>query len=313
MTSAKDKDSQGTDSKDLDADGKSKKMGPDLSSIPAIRFSALAHVVAIVVTVFHPVFWPIAIGLVLVNHVLLFAGVLWPKGRIMGPNILRLPKSAIVRNEVALTFDDGPDPAVTPRVLDMLDHFGAKASFFCIAEKAIAHPEIVKEIVRRGHSVENHTYRHSYFFAFYVRSRLRVEIEAAQTAIADITGRLPEFLRAPAGFRGPFLQPVLAQHGIRYVTWTRRGLDGVRSDPKKVLQRLTFELSAGDVLVLHDRVNSSEESEPTVLAVLPSLLHQISQQGLKSVSLPKAFAFENDESKEADLNNEKPFKYKLAE
>jgi len=313
MTSDKDKNRQGTSSQeDDDAEDDKKEMGPDLSSTQAVRFSALVHVIALVLTVFYPVFWPKALALILINHAVLFGAVLWPKGMLLGPNILRLPKSAILREEVALTFDDGPDPDVTPRVLDLLDHHGAKASFFCIAEKAVAFPEVVKEIVRRGHSVENHTYRHSYLFAFYGRSRLTREIEAAQTAIADITGRSPEFLRAPAGFRGPFLHPVLVKHGLRYITWTRRGLDGVRSQPQKVLQRLTEDLEAGDVLMLHDRGNGSQ-AEPVVLTVLPSLLHQLSQRGLKSVSLPEAFATEADENRRTSLNEEKRLKYKLIE
>jgi len=229
-------------------------------------------------------------GAVGANHMLLTAAVLWPKGNLLGPNIVRLPPSAAQRGEISLTFDDGPDPDVTPKVLDLLDAYQAKASFFCIAEKAAALPDLVREIVRRGHSVENHTSRHPYAFAFYGWSRLGREVDSAQTTLAGITGRTPEFFRAPAGFRSPLLDPVLGKRGLRYVSWTRRALDGTQGDPMRALQRLARGLNGGDVLLLHDgsRVRT-KDGEPVVLAVLPALLEEMSAIGLKSVSLPTAF------------------------
>jgi peptidoglycan/xylan/chitin deacetylase (PgdA/CDA1 family) len=216
---------------------------------------------------------------------LLLAAVLWPRGQLLGPNLVRLPASAVRRREIALTFDDGPDPEVTPRVLELLDRFQAKASFFCIGEKAAACPELVKEIARRGHSVENHSYHHHHAFALFGISRLRREVDAAQAIVASITGRPPVFFRAPAGFRGPLLDPVLAPRGLRYVSWTRRGFDTVSGNPERILRRLTLGLGAGDVLLMHDRT-------PVVLAVLPALLERLSAQGLKAVSLASACADE---------------------
>jgi len=119
--------------------------------------------------------------------------------------------------------------------------------------------------------------------------RLRREVEATQAVIAGITGRAPGFFRAPAGFRSPLLDPVLARRGLCYVSWTRRGYDAVRRNPVEVLQRLTRGLSAGDVLLLHDGAHArTDAGEPLVLAVLPALLDQFAASGLKSVSLPTA-------------------------
>jgi peptidoglycan/xylan/chitin deacetylase (PgdA/CDA1 family) len=217
------------------------------------------------------------------NHLVLFCAVLWPRGRLLGPNLVRLPSAAARRREISLTFDDGPDPEVTPRVLELLDRYQAKASFFCIGEKAAAQPELVKEIARRGHSVENHSYHHHRAFALFGISRLRREVDAAQTTLASITGRPPVFFRAPAGFRNPLLDPVLASRGLRYVSWTRRGFDAVSADPRRILRRLTRELAAGNVLLMHDNA-------PVVLAVLPALLEQLSTRDLKAVSLVSACA-----------------------
>ena len=126
---------------------------------PAIALSLLLHAAGVAALVLQPRLWPWVLGGLVANHLLLSASVLWPRGRILGPNLVRLPAAAAARNEVSLNFDDGPDPEVTPRVLDLLDRHQAKASFFCIGEKAAAHPDLVREIARRGHSVEFCDYR----------------------------------------------------------------------------------------------------------------------------------------------------------
>jgi peptidoglycan/xylan/chitin deacetylase (PgdA/CDA1 family) len=237
-----------------------------------------------------PALWLWALGAVAGILFLLTAAVFWPRGQLLGVNLVRLPAAAVARKEVCLTFDDGPDPEVTPQVLDLLDRHQAKASFFCIGEKAAAYPDVAKEIVRRGHSIENHSLRHSYAFAFYGIYRLRREVESAQSIVGGITGRSPAFFRAPMGLRSPLLDPVLARCGLRYVSWTRRGLDAVDRNPERVLQRLAGALAAGDILMLHD-IGSfrTRDGEPVVLAVLPHLLRRIQAAGLKSVTLPSTF------------------------
>ncbi len=254
-----------------------------------IRLSAWWHAAGAVTLVAHPSWWAWVLAALAGNHLVVSAAVLWPRGRWLGPNVTRLPAAAAERAEISLTFDDGPDPQVTPQVLDLLDRYAAKASFFCIGEKAAAFPDIVRSIVRRGHSVENHTFRHPLAFAFFGMAALRREIEATQSAISGITGRAPLFFRAPAGFRSPLLDPVLAACGMRYVSWTRRGYDAVRREPSRVLQKLTRGLAAGDVLVLHDGAHArTDAGVPVVLAVLPALLAQLAAHGLKSVALPTA-------------------------
>lgn len=249
---------------------------------PAIRLSLSLHAVGAAVWLMEPALWPWVLGFFAGNHFLLSVAVLFPRAQVLGPNLNRLPPSAAARGEVALTFDDGPDPSITPRVLDLLDRYQAKASFFCIGEKAARYPAIVAEIVRRGHSVENHSQHHRRAFSFYGIARLRREVTSAQTTIAAITGRPPIYFRAPAGFRSPMLDYVLAGIGLRYVSWTRRGLDGVCRNAAAVLRRLTQGVAAGNILLLHD-------GAPVVLNVLPILLQRLTVQGLKSVSLPMAF------------------------
>jgi peptidoglycan/xylan/chitin deacetylase (PgdA/CDA1 family) len=248
---------------------------------PLVGASLLVHAVCVAAFVADPADWPWILATLAANHLLLTAAVLSPRARLLGPNVNRLPDPAARRREVALTFDDGPDPELTPRILELLDRHHAKASFFCVGQKATAHPAIVREIVRRGHSVENHSYRHSPAFACFGIARMSREIDLAQQVVSGIAGRAPSFFRAPAGFRSPMLDFVLARRGLQYVSWTRRGFDSARSDRGRVLERLTRGLAAGDVLLLHD-------SSPVVLEVLPALLDALAARGLKSVALPSA-------------------------
>ena len=252
----------------------------------AIRISAVFHLACLAYAALRPASWPWIILALAANHGLIALIGLVPKTRLLGPNMLRLPEGASRRGEIALTFDDGPDPHITPLVLDLLDRHHAKASFFCVGSKVSAHPDVVREIVRRGHSVENHSMHHSKFFGFLGFRRLRTELQSAQDAIATVTGRAPEFFRSPMGIRNPFVDPVVTRLGLTYITWTRRGFDTVSRQPHAVLARLLRGLAAGDVLLLHDR--QARAGKPPVLEVLPALLETVSAAGLKAVSLPMA-------------------------
>jgi len=262
--------------------------GPARPWRPAIvvQLTILIHLAALVALLFRLAWWPWIMAALVANHVALGLIGMWPRSRLLGDNMLRLPDTAARRREIAVTFDDGPHPEVTPMVLDILDRYGAKASFFCIGDKAAAHPDIVREIVRRGHTIENHSMRHSGFFGFYGPVALRRDIGAAQSVLGDIAGRPPLFFRAPMGIRNPMLDPVVARMGLHYVSWTRRGFDTVARDPAIVLKRLTNGLAAGDILLMHDR--RSVHGEPIVLTVLPALLEKLSAAGLRSVSLTMA-------------------------
>jgi peptidoglycan/xylan/chitin deacetylase (PgdA/CDA1 family) len=250
----------------------------------ALRASAGIHAAAAILAVTLPPAWPWALGGVALNQAVLTGAGLWPGSTLLGPNLRRLPPTG--RGEVALTFDDGPDPEVTPRVLEILSRFGARASFFCIARRAEQYPALVQQIVRCGHAVENHTDRHLNGFAALPLGALRREIAAAQATLGRLAGTSPMFFRAPMGLRSPLLQPVLAGQGLRLVSWTRRALDGVRGDPVAAANRLRRGLAAGDVLLLHDgSAARTPEGQAVVLSVLPGLLEDLANRALRSVTL----------------------------
>lgn len=255
----------------------------------AIRLSAALHLGGVATLAFDPSSWPQVGAAFIANHAALGIAGIIPKSGVLGPNLTRLPPAAALRGEVALTFDDGPDPVSTPAVLDLLDRHGAKASFFCIGRAATLYPDIVREIARRGHGVENHSNSHPGAFATYGFKRLQAEVESAQAALAAIAGRAPVFFRAPMGLRNPFLDPVLARLGLIYVSWTRRGFDTVDRRPQRVLDRLAGKLAPGDLLLLHDGSASRRRPGAAVAtAVLPVLLERIAGAGFKAVTLRAA-------------------------
>ena len=258
---------------------------------PLLWATAWLHAGAAVAVLAMPTQWPWALAAVAVNHALLTGIGLWPRSTALGENLLRLPSAAVARREVALTIDDGPEPEVTSAVLDLLDAAGARATFFCIAERVRKYPELAREIVRRGHSVQNHSDVHSHRFSLLGPRGLAREIQAAQTALTEVTGEAPRFFRAPAGLRNPFLAPVLHGLGIALASWTRRGFDTRERDPQRVLQRLTRGLAAGDILLLHDgNCARDAHGRPVILDVLPALLAELRRQALVPVTLPQAFA-----------------------
>jgi peptidoglycan/xylan/chitin deacetylase (PgdA/CDA1 family) len=253
--------------------------------------SLAVHVGAAGLLAAMPEQWPLAVGSLVLDHALLTGAGLWPRSRLLGPNWTRLPATAARAGQIAITIDDGPDPEVTPRVLDLLAAHGAVATFFCIGERAARHATLCRDIVRRGHAVENHSQRHRHNFSLLGPGGIAREVATAQDTLADLTGERPRFFRAPAGLRNPFLDPVLHRQGLQLAAWTRRGFDTREGDPQRVLQRLTDKLQGGDILLLHDSNCALAPSGlPVILEVLPALLERIAAAGLQPVTLRKTLA-----------------------
>lgn len=258
------------------------------SPTPAVRASLWVHGATAAAVAASPSLWMEAAALLAANHAVLACG-MHPRSGMLGPNMVRLPHDLARRGLVGLTFDDGPDPEATPHVLDLLDGAGARATFFLIARQALRHPHLVREIVRRGHAVGNHTYRHPPSFAAWTPGAMAREIGEAQRAIADTCGQEPVFFRPPMGLRNPLLDPVLVRLRLSLASWSRRGYDGVIGQADIVLRRLIRNLGAGDILLLHDgRSARTADGRPVVLDVLPPVLGRLSRLDLGSVPLTAA-------------------------
>lgn len=254
-----------------------------------LKISLAIHLIALIFVIFMPSLWGWACLAIIFNHIVITAVGLWPRSQWLGTNWTHLPERAIARNEIALTIDDGPDPEVTPKVLDILDLYQTKATFFCIGEKAMQYPEICQEIIRRGHAIENHSQRHRHFFSLLGITGFTREITAAQNTLSQITGQTPLFFRAPAGLRNPFLDPVLSKLNLTLASWSVRGFDTQNRNAEQIKSKLISHLKAGVILLLHDgNAARSHHGTPIILDVLPDLIKAAKSQALHFVTLRQA-------------------------
>ena len=253
---------------------------------PFIRFSLVLHLLLGVLLLARPDWWQALLAIFVLDHLVLGLAGMWPKSTLLGANITHLPAESVAQREIAITIDDGPDPAVTPRVLEILAAHGAVASFFCIGERAAAHPELVRAMVAAGHAVENHGMRHRNHLAFSGPRGWRREIDDAQQVLAQLAGTPPRFYRALAGLRNPFLDPVLQQLGLRLASWSQRGFDTRCANAGEVLARLKQGLAPGAILLLHDGHAARDTAgTPIILSVLPALLDELAARQLTPVTL----------------------------
>src|SRR3979490_1504022 len=215
-------------------DGVSRRWSPP----PLLYASAAVHLGAAAAALARPRVWPWALGALVANHVGLAAAGLWPRSQLLGPNWIRLPAQHGVAAGVAITIDDGPDPDVTPQGLAQLAAHHAHATFFCVGVRVERYADLAREIVSRGHAIENHSQRHRHNFSLLGPKGMSAEISRAQESILRVTGSRPRFFRAPAGLRNPFLDPVLARLQLRLASWTRRGFDTLHTNAHAAYRRV---------------------------------------------------------------------------
>jgi peptidoglycan-N-acetylglucosamine deacetylase len=183
-----------------------------------------------------------------------------------------------------LTIDDGPDPVDTPQILDLLDRHQARATFFMIGRKAQAHPELVKEVVARGHSVGNHTFSHP-LKDFWIAGRKRTysEIEMSQQQFQN-AGAAARFFRSPAGIKNVFLKAGLARNGLRCIAWTIRSGDVFASEKAEVTNKVLSEAKPGAIILLHE----GDAVAPTVrIEAIREILKGLNERGYSCILPPE--------------------------
>lgn len=252
---------------------------------PILLLILIWHGLFVSLLVFLPQYWLVVILLVFISHLLVMLACLLPASPWPGRGIRKI--TAAGQSTIYLTFDDGPDPEITPQVIAMLNKYNAQASFFALGEKVIKHPDIICNMAKSGHMVENHSWSHPAFFFFLPWSQLRKQLTKTNEVISTATGRVPNYFRAPAGIKSPMLQLLLIHLGLQLAAWSKRGFDTMSKDADKIEQRLLKDLQAGDILLLHDGSSAVDNNDQqVVLTVLFRILEHCRKQGYKVSHLP---------------------------
>jgi peptidoglycan/xylan/chitin deacetylase (PgdA/CDA1 family) len=186
---------------------------------------------------------------------------------------------------VALTFDDGPHPDHTPRVLDLLAERGAKATFFVVGRKAEAHPAIVRRMHEEGHELGIHSWRHDRFLTLRTPRHVKEDLVKCLDAIERITGERPGLFRPPVGHTSPRVAQAVRELDLEVVGWSVKGMDGLRgAEPAKVARRITGGLEDGAIVLLHDAAER-DDFTPASLEALPAVLDAIEARNLACVAV----------------------------
>lgn len=188
----------------------------------------------------------------------------------------------IKQNAIALTFDDGPNPTFTPKVLQLLKEYNAKATFFCIGNNIDSHPKLVQKIISDGHCIGNHSYTHTNDYGFLPTKKIIADITKAQQSIKKVTNIDNQLFRPPFGVTNPNIAKAIKTLNLQSIGWSLRSYDTVAKDPNKVYKKLISKLKKGDVILLHD---TSELS----IIVLEQLLQWLQKNDIKTVTINQLF------------------------
>jgi peptidoglycan/xylan/chitin deacetylase (PgdA/CDA1 family) len=211
-------------------------------------------------------------------------GVINPRSSLYLPVHWRLPRGS---PGVALTFDDGPDPETTPRILDLLAEHRQQATFFLIGEHVAKHGALVRRMVAEGHALGLHSFSHSRLVNVWPPWLVQRDLEDCAGAISEASGQPPPRLYRPVvGLKNPVIGFVAGRLRLRAVTWSCRALDTGAADPGTVLARLRRGLRPRAILVMHDGYEPRRPSDRALAVdVLRRLLPELSACGLSSGAL----------------------------
>nr|WP_235782028.1 polysaccharide deacetylase family protein [Paenibacillus senegalensis] len=195
---------------------------------------------------------------------------------------------------IALTFDDGPNPQTTGEILDLLNQYGAKATFFVVGYRAEMYPEIILREAKEGHELANHTYSHPYFKKTTPPSVIEAEIKRTDEILRKITGDRPALFRPPGGFYNESLVSESKKSGYLTVLWSWHQDTNDWKSPgvKRIVNKVVNNAQNGDIVLFHDHVNGSRQTVEALKEILP-ILHE---RGFRFVTVSELLTFQHSRS-----------------
>src|SRR6185503_7659080 len=190
------------------------------------------------------------------------------------------------RGQVAITFDDGPDPEVTPAVLEVLKQHGMHATFFVVGRELAAQPELGRRMAEEGHVVANHSWQHAYWQNFRHAVWQEAELRRGEEAIETVTGKPSTRLyRPPVGLKIGELGRAVTQSGLTLVAWSVHSRDSFDPDPERIARRVLRRVRDGDIVLLHDGYNNRGERRDRCPRALALILSGLRERGLTCVTV----------------------------
>ncbi len=177
------------------------------------------------------------------------------------------------RMEIALSFDDGPHPRLTPVILDILSEYGVKATFFMVGENVGYYPAAARAVAEAGHEIGNHTFSHRRFGRMS-EDDLRREITACEEAISSVTASPVRFIRPPEGQMSDAMGRVLGNSDYRVILWDVDTRDWAHTPPDAITRHILDTVQAGDIILMHDFIGHDSPTPEALRAVIPALLER---------------------------------------
>lgn len=211
--------------------------------------------------------WPWGLVVFCVALMTITVGTLVPRCALFGPLVKRQPADS---RQPLLTIDDGPHLEHTPAILDILDRHGLKAIFFLIGDRAEQHPDLVREIVRRGHEVANHTQTHpaATFWTLHPLALWNELVRCQETLTRIVPEHAPRYFRPPAGHHNPFCVLTARALGLTTLMWTARGFDATLRHTDYILRRIHRKLTDDGIVLIHEGTPVCLEVTEKVAAML---------------------------------------------
>jgi peptidoglycan/xylan/chitin deacetylase (PgdA/CDA1 family) len=225
----------------------------------------------------------LSMGLPAVFLALFADGVARPGSSVLYPTLTNGSREG---NRVALSFDDGPDPEVTPAVLDALARHGARATFFSVGQRVEAWPELAQRVVAEGHELGNHSWRHSRWEPFSSPRAQIAEIERAERAIAAIAGNgASPLYRAPFGVKSPPFVVAANAKRLTVVAWSVHSRDTRGTDSAQIAARVLQRIRAGDIVLMHDGHDQPGQHHSACPDAVRRVLEGLRERKLESVTI----------------------------
>jgi peptidoglycan/xylan/chitin deacetylase (PgdA/CDA1 family) len=225
----------------------------------------------------------LSLGLPTALFVLLLTdGIARPGSSLLYPTVTHGPRDG---RRVALSFDDGPDPVVTPAVLDALAQHGARATFFTIGRSLAAQPQLARRLLSEGHELGNHSWRHSRWQNFFGTRALTREIERGAQAIAAVDGRARPLYRPPLGLKSPPLARAASGQALTLVAWSLHSRDTLGADPGAVAARVLRRIRPGDIVLMHDGHDRPGRHRRACAAAVRLILQGLQEKSLRCVTV----------------------------